>query len=44
MGMNDTDQDGVFVAGACTAPKSLPDTIGEARSVAAQVYNYINKV
>ena len=44
LGMNDTAQDGVFVAGACTAPKSLPDTIGEARSVAAQVYNYINKV
>ncbi len=43
LGMNDTAQDGVFVAGACTAPKSLPDTIGEARSVAAQVYNYINK-
>ena len=43
LGMNDTAQDGVFVAGACTAPKSLPDTIGEARSVAAQVYNYINR-
>ena len=43
LGMNDTTQDGVFVAGACTAPKSLPDTIGEARSVAAQVFNYINK-
>ena len=43
LGMNDTAQDGVFVAGACTAPKSLPDTIGEARSVATQVYNYLNR-
>jgi len=42
LGMNDTDQDGVFVAGACTAPKSLPDTIGEARSVAVEVFDYIN--
>jgi heterodisulfide reductase subunit A len=42
LGMNGTAQDGVFVAGACTAPKSLPDTIGEARSVATQVFNYIN--
>ena len=42
LGMNDSQQDGVFVAGACTAPKSLPDTIGEARSVAVEVFNYIN--
>ena len=43
LGMNDSKQDGVFVAGTCTAPKSLPDTIGEARSVAVEVFNYINK-
>ncbi|MCR5065442.1 MAG: FAD-dependent oxidoreductase [Bacteroidales bacterium] len=43
LGMNDTKQEGVFVAGACTAPKSLPDTVGEARSVAMEVFNYINK-
>ena len=42
LGMNDSKQEGVFVAGACTAPKSLPDTIGEARSVAVEVFNYIN--
>ena len=42
LGMNDTSKDGVFVAGTCTAPKSLPDTIGEARSVAVEVFNYIN--
>lgn len=42
LGMNDTKQDGVFVAGACTAPKSLPDTIAEARAVAVEVFNYIN--
>jgi heterodisulfide reductase subunit A-like polyferredoxin len=43
LGMNDTTQEGVFVAGACTAPKSLPDTIGEARSVAVEVFNFLNK-
>ena len=42
LGMNDSKQEGVFVAGACTAPKSLPDTIGEARSVAVEVFNYVN--
>ena len=42
LGMNDTAREGVFVAGACTAPKSLPDTIAEARSVAVKVFNYIN--
>ena len=42
LGMNDSKQDGVFVTGTCTAPKSLPDTIGEARSVAVEVFNYIN--
>lgn len=42
LGMNGTAKDGVFVAGTCTAPKSLPDTIAEARSVAVEVFNYIN--
>lgn len=42
LGMNDSKQEGVFVAGTCTAPKSLPDTIGEARSVAVEVFNYVN--
>ncbi len=43
LGMNETAQEGVFVAGACTAPKSLPDTIAEARAVAVEVFNYINR-
>lgn len=43
LGLNGTKQEGVFVAGACTAPKTLPDTLAEARSVAAEVFNYINK-
>lgn len=42
LGLNGTAKDGVFVAGTCTAPKSLPDTIAEARSVAVEVFNYIN--
>lgn len=43
LGGNATKQDGVFVAGACIAPKTLPDTLAEARSVAVEVFNYINK-
>ena len=41
LGMNDSKQDGVFVAGTCTAPKSLPDTIAEARSVAVEVFTAV---
>ena len=40
LGQNATKQKGVFVAGACTAPKTLPDTLAEARGVAVEVFNY----
>lgn len=42
LGMNSTENQGVFVAGSCTGPKTLPDTIAEARAVALEVLNYIN--
>lgn len=43
LGLNATKHEGVFVAGACTAPKTLPDTLAEARGVAVEAFNYINK-
>lgn len=42
VGMSLTNEKGVFVAGACTSPKTLPDTIAEARAAAVEVFNYIN--
>lgn len=42
LGINKTENQGVFVAGCCTGPKTLPDTIAEARAVAVEVFNYIN--
>lgn len=41
IGLNKTNIRGVFVAGACTSPKTLPDTLAEARSAAVEVYNYL---
>lgn len=41
LGLNHTNEDGIFVAGACTSPKTLPDTITEARAVAVEVFNYL---
>lgn len=40
-GMNLTEVDGVFVAGACSSPKTLPDTLAEARSAAMEVFDYL---
>ena len=43
VGMNLTDEKGVFVAGACTSPKTLPETLAEARATALEVYDYFGK-
>lgn len=43
LGLNATGQEGIFVAGACTAPKTLPDTLAEARGVTMEVFNYLNR-
>ena len=40
-GLNLTKEDGIFVAGACTSPKTLPETLAEARSAAVEVFNYL---
>jgi heterodisulfide reductase subunit A2 len=37
----DTERGGVFVAGACQAPKDIPDTVAQASSVAAGVLKSI---
>lgn len=38
-----SDKQGVFYAGACTGPKTLPDTLHEARAAAMAIHNYFNE-
>ena len=38
-----TSRDGVFMAGACSGPKTLPETLAEARAVAESVHYYISE-
>jgi heterodisulfide reductase subunit A len=38
---NSTEQDGIFVAGACQGPKDIPDTVAQASAVAARVLRCI---
>jgi len=38
---NLTDIQGVFVTGSCTGPKSIQDSIADARAAATQVANYL---
>jgi len=39
----DTERGGVFVAGACQAPKDIPDTVAQASAVAAGVLKSISR-
>ena len=39
----DTERGGVFVAGACQAPKDIPDTVAQASAVAAGVLKAISR-
>jgi len=39
---NCTEIPGVFVAGTCSGPKSVADTLADARSAALAVYRYLN--
>ena len=41
LSLQESDKAGVFYAGACTGPKTLPDTLHEARAAALAIYNYI---
>ncbi len=38
--LQESGKDGVFYAGACTGPKTLPDTLHEARAAALAIHNY----
>ena len=40
-GVTRTDRKGLFLAGTCTGPKTIPETLAEARSAALQVYQYL---
>ena len=39
--ITEADREGIFYAGTCTGPKTVPETIAEARSAALCVYNYV---
>jgi heterodisulfide reductase subunit A2 len=39
----ETSMDGVFLAGACQAPKDIPDTVAQAGGAAAQVVGLLNR-
>jgi heterodisulfide reductase subunit A len=36
-----TDRKGLFLAGTCTGPKTIPETLAEPRSAALNVYEYL---
>ena len=42
-GITLSDRKGVFLAGACTGPKTIPETLAEARSAALNVYSYLKE-
>lgn len=41
---NETGIPGIFLAGACTSPKSIDETIADARAAALRVMEYLNSV
>ena len=40
-GVTQSNRKGLFLAGTCTGPKTVPETLSEARSAALNVYNYL---
>jgi heterodisulfide reductase subunit A len=42
-GTNRSEVEGIFYAGTCTAPMSIPETISHARAAALEVVNYMKK-
>lgn len=38
---NLTHFEGIFLAGACTGPKTIPDTLADARAAAVEVMEYL---
>lgn len=41
LSITEADRDGIFYVGTCTGPKTVPETVAEARSAALNVYNYL---
>ncbi len=41
MDITDSSREGIFLCGACTGPKTVPETLAEARSAALNIHNYI---
>lgn len=40
-GVTLSPKEGIFYAGACTGPKTVPETLAEARSAALEIHSYI---
>ena len=36
-------REGIYYAGACTGPKTVPETLAEARSAALEIHSYISR-
>lgn len=43
-GIIEAPKEGIFYAGACTGPKTVPETLAEARAAALNVHLYINRM
>ncbi|EKD31384.1 MAG: hypothetical protein ACD_77C00342G0024 [uncultured bacterium] len=41
--LQESGKEGIFLAGAITGPKTIPETLNEARASALSVHNYLNK-
>lgn len=41
--LQESDRQGIFYAGACAGPKTLPDTLHEARAAALAINNYLKR-
>ncbi len=41
---NASTKPGLFFAGACTGPKTLPETLSEARAAALQIHQYLQSI
>ena len=44
MDITSSSRSGIFYAGACTGPKTVPETLAEARSAALDIHNFIESL
>ena len=42
--LQESERSGIFFAGACTGPKTLPDTLHEARAAALAIHEYLKNL